>query len=94
MSPLKLALVWCVERLGLWFVQEIDGFVQEFLSVVSRLPSCIWTLQTLAQHPVPSDLERLQEFCCVNQARFQQLRRYSSTHRSPILQELPHTKPG
>ncbi len=62
----------------LWFVQEIDGFVQEFLSVVNRLPSCIWTLQALAKRPVPADLEHLQEFCCVNQTRFQQLRRYCS----------------
>ncbi|XP_043075303.1 actin-1 isoform X3 [Puntigrus tetrazona] len=53
----------------------MDSFVQEFLSVVSRLPSCIWTLQALSRRPVPADLERLQEFCCVNQARFQQLRR-------------------
>ncbi|XP_051954949.1 uncharacterized protein LOC127624250 [Xyrauchen texanus] len=57
------------------FIKEIAGFVQEFLSVVSRLPSCISTLQSLAKLPVPADFERLQEFCSVNEARFQQLRR-------------------
>ncbi|XP_051511049.1 uncharacterized protein si:ch211-241j12.4 [Myxocyprinus asiaticus] len=57
------------------FIKEIDGFVQEFLSVVNRLPSCISTLQLLSKLPVPADFERLQEFCSVNEARFQQLRR-------------------
>ncbi|RXN06161.1 Actin cytoplasmic [Labeo rohita] len=57
------------------FVKEIDSFVQEFLLVVNRLPSCISTLQSLSKRPVPADLERLREFCCVNEARFQQLRR-------------------
>ncbi|RXN39516.1 guanine nucleotide exchange factor DBS-like protein [Labeo rohita] len=64
------------DHLILWFVQEIDSFVQEFLLVVNRLPSCISTLQSLSKRPVPADLERLREFCCVNEARFQQLRRY------------------
>ncbi|XP_073711928.1 uncharacterized protein [Misgurnus anguillicaudatus] len=57
------------------FIKEIDAFVQEFLSVVSRLPSCISTLQSLAKLPVPADFEALSEFCSVNEARFQQLRR-------------------
>ncbi|XP_065113485.1 uncharacterized protein [Paramisgurnus dabryanus] len=57
------------------FIKEIDAFVQEFLSVVSRLPSCISTLQSLAKLPVPAGFEALSEFCSVNEARFQQLRR-------------------
>ncbi|XP_051501416.1 POTE ankyrin domain family member E-like isoform X7 [Myxocyprinus asiaticus] len=57
------------------FIKEIDGFVQEFLSVVNRLPSCISTLQSLAKLPVPADHERLQNFCSVNEARFRHLRR-------------------
>ncbi|KAF4099167.1 uncharacterized protein LOC131527461 [Onychostoma macrolepis] len=73
-SSLGGYLIYC-HKSWVAFVKEIDAFVQEFLSVVNRLPSCIWTLQTLAKRPVPADLERLQEFCCVNQARFQQLRR-------------------
>ncbi|KAA0708999.1 hypothetical protein E1301_Tti017435 [Triplophysa tibetana] len=57
------------------FIKEIDAFVQEFLCVVNRLPSCISTLQSLAKLPVPGDFEQLREFCSVNEARFQQLRR-------------------
>ncbi|XP_051951450.1 uncharacterized protein LOC127621768 [Xyrauchen texanus] len=57
------------------FIKEIDGFVQAFLSVVNRLPSCISTLQLLTKLPVPADHERLQNFCSVNEARFQKLRR-------------------
>ncbi|KAI7800061.1 hypothetical protein IRJ41_023720, partial [Triplophysa rosa] len=57
------------------FIKEIDMFVQEFLCVVNRLPSSICTLQSLAKLPVPADFERLRDFCSVNEARFQQLRR-------------------
>ncbi|KAJ8270811.1 hypothetical protein GJAV_G00119550 [Gymnothorax javanicus] len=57
------------------FIKEIDAFVQDFLSVVHRLPACIATLQTLSKQPVPSDFEELQEFCSVNEARFLELRR-------------------
>uniref|UniRef100_A0A8C2BYA8 Si:ch211-241j12.3 n=1 Tax=Cyprinus carpio TaxID=7962 RepID=A0A8C2BYA8_CYPCA len=73
-SSLGGYLIYC-HKSWVAFVKEIDAFVQEFLLVVNRLPSCIWTLQALAKRPVPADLERLQEFCCVNQAHFQQLRR-------------------
>uniref|UniRef100_A0A671K328 Uncharacterized LOC107697503 n=2 Tax=Sinocyclocheilus anshuiensis TaxID=1608454 RepID=A0A671K328_9TELE len=73
-SSLGGYLIYC-HKSWVAFVKEVDAFVQEFLSVVNRLPSCICTLQALAKRPVPADLERLQEFCCVNQARFQQLRR-------------------
>ncbi|XP_063078832.1 uncharacterized protein LOC134468856 isoform X2 [Engraulis encrasicolus] len=61
---------------GSWvaFIKEIDVFVKEFLSVVQRLPSYIATLQTISQQTVPSDFDELQEFCSVNEARFQQLR--------------------
>ncbi|XP_041951224.1 uncharacterized protein LOC121711587 isoform X4 [Alosa sapidissima] len=62
---------------GSWvtFIKEIDVFVKEFLLVVQKLPSCIATLQTISQQPVPSGLDELKEFCSVNEARFQQLRR-------------------
>uniref|UniRef100_A0A8C1VE80 Si:ch211-241j12.3 n=1 Tax=Cyprinus carpio TaxID=7962 RepID=A0A8C1VE80_CYPCA len=73
-SSLGGYLIYC-HKSWVAFVKEIDAFVQEFLLVVNRLPSCIRTLQALSKRPVPADLERLQEFCCVNQAHFQQLRR-------------------
>ncbi|KAL1254746.1 hypothetical protein QQF64_016975 [Cirrhinus molitorella] len=73
-SSLGGYLIYC-HKSWVAFVKEIDSFVQEFLLVVNRLPSCISTLQSLSKRPVPSDLERLQEFCFVNEARFQQLRR-------------------
>ncbi|XP_008396720.1 uncharacterized protein LOC103457989 [Poecilia reticulata] len=57
------------------FMKEIDGFVQEFLSVVQRLPSCIATLQALSRLPLPSSLSQLQHFCSTNEATFLQLRR-------------------
>ncbi|MFT7802890.1 uncharacterized protein LOC108929278 isoform X1 [Arapaima gigas] len=57
------------------FLKDIDGFLQEFLSVVHRLPACIAALQKLYQQPVPNSLEKLENFCSVNEARFQQLRR-------------------
>ncbi|PWA21865.1 hypothetical protein CCH79_00017593, partial [Gambusia affinis] len=57
------------------FMKEIDGFVQEFLSVVQRLPSCISTLQALSRLPLPSSLSQLQHFCSTNEATFLQLRR-------------------
>lgn len=56
-------------------LQEIDGFVQEFLSVVFRLPSCIATLQTLSRQAVPASVQELKDFCSANEARFQQLQR-------------------
>ncbi|XP_067272718.1 guanine nucleotide exchange factor DBS isoform X2 [Pseudorasbora parva] len=67
-------LIYC-HHSWVTFVKEMDTFVLAFLSVVSRLPSCLSTLQSLAQIRVPVDLERLREFCCVNEARFQELRR-------------------
>ncbi|KAJ8275034.1 hypothetical protein COCON_G00096590 [Conger conger] len=67
-------LIYCHQS-WVMFIKEIDAFVQDFLSVVHRLPSCIATLQTLSQQPVPSSFEELKEFCSVNEARFQQLRR-------------------
>ncbi|XP_059369580.1 uncharacterized protein si:ch211-241j12.4 [Carassius carassius] len=73
-SSLGGYLVYC-HKSWVAFIKEMDAFVQEFLLVVKRLPSCIWSLQALSKRPVPADLERLQEFCCVNQAHFQQLRR-------------------
>lgn len=56
-------------------LQEIDVFVQEFLSVVQRLPSCISTLHALSRLPMPSTFSELQNFCSTNEAKFQQLRR-------------------
>ncbi|XP_064195993.1 uncharacterized protein LOC135257312 isoform X1 [Anguilla rostrata] len=67
-------LIYC-HHSWVMFIKEIDAFVQDFLSVVHRLPSCIATLQTLSKQPVPSDFEELKEFCSVNEARFLQLRR-------------------
>ncbi|KAM7367522.1 hypothetical protein PAMP_013813 [Pampus punctatissimus] len=57
------------------FIKEIDAFVQQFLSVVQRLPSCISTLQTLSRLPLPTTYSKLQHFCSTNEATFQQLRR-------------------
>ncbi|XP_061563447.1 uncharacterized protein KIAA1755 [Cololabis saira] len=57
------------------FIKEIDAFVQEFLSVVQRLPSCVFSLQALSRLPLPSRLSELQQFCNANEARFLQLRR-------------------
>uniref|UniRef100_A0A674E6Q5 Si:ch211-241j12.3 n=3 Tax=Salmo trutta TaxID=8032 RepID=A0A674E6Q5_SALTR len=57
------------------FIREIDAFVQEFLSVVQRLPSCISTLQTLSRQPVPSAFTELNDFCHSSEAKFRLLRR-------------------
>ncbi|CDQ70039.1 unnamed protein product [Oncorhynchus mykiss] len=67
-------LVYC-HRSWVTFVKEIDGFVQEFLSVVQRLPSSISTLQTLSRQPVPSAFTELKAFCYTNEAKFHMLRR-------------------
>nr|XP_023666047.1 uncharacterized protein LOC111843059 isoform X2 [Paramormyrops kingsleyae] len=67
-------LVYCHQS-WVTFLKEIDGFVQEFLSVVHRLPSCIATLQTLSRQAVPASVEELKDFCSANEARFQQLQR-------------------
>ncbi|XP_039522114.1 uncharacterized protein LOC120475491 isoform X2 [Pimephales promelas] len=73
-SSLGGYLIYCHQSWAA-FVKVMDAFVQEFLLVVNRLPSCISTLQSLSQLPVPDDLQRLRDFCSLNQARFQQLRR-------------------
>ncbi|XP_035534960.1 proto-oncogene DBL [Morone saxatilis] len=72
--PLGGYLIYCHQS---WvaFIKEIDAFVQEFLSVVQRLPSYISTLQTLSRLPLPSTFSELQHFCFTNEAKFQQLRR-------------------
>ncbi|XP_029965799.1 uncharacterized protein LOC115401659 isoform X2 [Salarias fasciatus] len=57
------------------FIKDVDAFVQEFLSVVQRLPSCISTLQALSRLPLPSARGQLQHFCSTNEAKFRQLRR-------------------
>ncbi|XP_036066420.1 uncharacterized protein LOC112157760 isoform X3 [Oryzias melastigma] len=57
------------------FIKEIDSFVQEFVSVVQRLPSCISTLQAMSRLQPPSTLKDLQHFCYTNEAKFLQLRR-------------------
>ncbi|CAB1342775.1 unnamed protein product [Coregonus sp. 'balchen'] len=67
-------LVYC-HRSWVTFIKEIDCFVQEFLSVVQRLPSSISTLQTLSRQPVPSAFTELKAFCSTNEAKFQLLRR-------------------
>lgn len=67
-------LIYC-HKSWVAFIKEIDTFVQEFLSVVQRLPSCISTLQALSRLPLPSTFSELQHFCSTNEAKFQQLRR-------------------
>ncbi|XP_071268338.1 uncharacterized protein [Salvelinus alpinus] len=67
-------LVYC-HRSCVTFIREIDAFVQEFLSVVQRLPSCISTLQTLSRQPMPSAFTELNDFCYSSEAKFQLLRR-------------------
>ncbi|XP_054589716.1 uncharacterized protein [Nothobranchius furzeri] len=57
------------------FVKEVHAFLQEFLSVLQRLPSCISTLQALSRLPLPSSLSLLQNFCSTNEATFLHLRR-------------------
>ncbi|XP_034060407.1 uncharacterized protein KIAA1755 homolog [Gymnodraco acuticeps] len=70
-------LVYCHQS---WvaFIKEVDEFVQDFLSVVQRLPSCISTLHALSRLPLPSTSRELQHFCCTNEATFLQLRRSDS----------------
>ncbi|KAM8831962.1 uncharacterized protein AB9W97_003308 [Spinachia spinachia] len=67
-------LVYC-HHSWVTFIKEINEFVQEFLSVVQRLPSCISTLQALSRLPPPSTFDELRHFCYTNEAEFQQLRR-------------------
>uniref|UniRef100_A0A671TZD3 Si:ch211-241j12.3 n=1 Tax=Sparus aurata TaxID=8175 RepID=A0A671TZD3_SPAAU len=72
--PLGGYFIYC-HRSWAAFIKEIDVFVQEFLSVVQRLPSCISTLHALSRLPMPSTFSELQNFCSTNEAKFQQLRR-------------------
>ncbi|XP_078130224.1 uncharacterized protein LOC144533037 isoform X3 [Sander vitreus] len=67
-------LIYCHQS---WvaFIKEIDDFVQEFLSVVQRLPSCISSLKSLSRLPLPSTFSELRHFCSANEAKFQKLRR-------------------
>ncbi|KAA8583410.1 hypothetical protein FQN60_015956, partial [Etheostoma spectabile] len=67
-------LIYCHQS---WvaFIKEIDDFVQAFLSVVKRLPSCISTLTSLSRLPLPSTFSELKHFCSTNEATFQTLRR-------------------
>ncbi|XP_029318578.1 uncharacterized protein LOC115028846 isoform X2 [Cottoperca gobio] len=67
-------LIYC-HRSWVDFIKEIDEFVQKFLSVVQRLPSCISTLQALSRLPLPSTFSELQHFCSTNEVKFLQLRR-------------------
>ncbi|XP_031722168.1 uncharacterized protein LOC116393742 [Anarrhichthys ocellatus] len=92
-------LVYCHQS---WvaFIKEIDEFVQEFLSVVQRLPSCISTLQALSRLPPPSTFSELRHFCSTNEAKFQQLRRELGldellTHCESVVEKLryPETEP-
>ncbi|XP_034554898.1 uncharacterized protein LOC117823778 [Notolabrus celidotus] len=73
-APLGGYLVYC-HHSWVAFIKEIHGFVQEFLSVVQRLPACISTLQALSRLQLPSTFSELQQFCSTNEAKFQQLRR-------------------
>ncbi|XP_033932068.1 uncharacterized protein [Pseudochaenichthys georgianus] len=87
-------LVYCHQS---WvaFIKEVDEFVQDFLSVVQRLPSCISTLQALSRLPLPSTSRELQHFCCTNEATFLQLRRELGLdellrHCEGIVEKLRH----
>ncbi|KAM9496126.1 uncharacterized protein Hap1MRO34_023269 [Clarias gariepinus] len=53
----------------------MDGFVQEFVAVVRKLPACIGALQDVSNLPVPQEYEPLSVFCSTNQARLERLRR-------------------
>ncbi|KAM4521899.1 uncharacterized protein PAE49_001830 isoform 2-T2 [Odontesthes bonariensis] len=57
------------------FIKEINAFVQEFLSVVECLPSCISMLEALSRLPLPSSVSELQHFCSTNEEKFLKLRR-------------------
>ncbi|KAI4801821.1 hypothetical protein KUCAC02_019692 [Chaenocephalus aceratus] len=50
-------LVYC-HRSWVAFIKEVDEFVQDFLSVVQRLPSCISTLQALSRLAAALHLQR------------------------------------
>ncbi|XP_036438403.1 uncharacterized protein LOC118816023 [Colossoma macropomum] len=56
------------------FVKEIDGFVQEFVAVVRRLPVCISALQSVSTLPVPTDPDALSHFCSTNRTQLQHIR--------------------
>ncbi|KAK2856609.1 hypothetical protein Q5P01_005344 [Channa striata] len=77
------------------FVKEIDSFVQEFLSVVQRLPSSISTLQALSRLPLPTTFTELKHFCSTNEAKFRQLRRELGLdellrHCKSVVEKLRH----
>lgn len=77
------------------FIKEIDAFVQDFLSVVQRLPSCISTLQAMSRLSLPSTFTELQHFCTTSEAKFKQLRRELGLdellrHCESLLQKLCH----
>ncbi|XP_028996523.1 uncharacterized protein LOC114849351 [Betta splendens] len=77
------------------FIKEIETFVQEFLSVVQQLPSCISMLQALSSLPVPTTFSELKHFCFTNEARFQQLRRKLGLdellrHCESVVEKLRH----
>ncbi|KAK5853357.1 hypothetical protein PBY51_007149 [Eleginops maclovinus] len=87
-------LVYCHQS---WvaFIKEVDKFVQDFLSVVQRLPSSISTLQALSRLPLPSTFRELQHFCSTNEATFLQLRRELGLdelqkHCERIVEKLRH----
>nr|XP_057921539.1 uncharacterized protein si:ch211-241j12.4 isoform X2 [Doryrhamphus excisus] len=66
-------LIYCHQS---WvpFIKEIDAFVQEFTSVVKRMPSCIASMRALCGLPLPTAVRDLHQFCSFNEAKFHQLR--------------------
>ncbi|XP_054618709.1 uncharacterized protein si:ch211-241j12.4 isoform X2 [Dunckerocampus dactyliophorus] len=54
--------------------KEIDTFVQEFISVVKRMPLCIASMRALCRLPLPTTFRDLHQFCSFNEAKFHQLR--------------------
>ncbi|XP_037305125.2 uncharacterized protein LOC119194817 [Pungitius pungitius] len=87
-------LVYC-HHSWVAFIKEINEFVQEFLSVVQRLPACISTLQALSRLPPPSTFDELRHFCSTNEAKFQQLRRELGldellNHCESVVEKLRH----
>ncbi|KAF4091938.1 hypothetical protein AMELA_G00015500 [Ameiurus melas] len=57
------------------FIREMDSFVQEFVSVVRKLPVCIGALQEFSSLSVPREYEPLAVFCSTHEARLERLRR-------------------
>uniref|UniRef100_UPI00398E406B uncharacterized protein isoform X2 n=1 Tax=Pristiophorus japonicus TaxID=55135 RepID=UPI00398E406B len=45
-----------------YFLQEIDGFIHEYYTLIQRLPGCLTGLQRLSLQSLPSDADELEQF--------------------------------